>query len=79
MVTAQFQNGLSDSPATGVTSAGAMQHFNESCKKTLTMLTKHTTPIIKPPAAKVKRRPVRCMCQVNIYNVHETPSATVKI
>jgi len=30
----------------------------------------HTT-VIKPPAAKIKRRPVQCMRQVNAYNAHD--------
>ena len=31
----------------------------------------HTIPYRKPPAAKIKRRPVRCMRQENIYKPHD--------
>jgi len=33
--------------------------------------------VIKPPAAKIKRRPVHCMPQVNAYNVHDAGGVLV--
>jgi len=37
------------------------------------MLAMHTTltMVIRPAAAKIKRRRVRCMCRVNTYNAHD--------
>jgi len=39
-----------------------------SCEKTL-------TTVIKPLTVKIKRRPVRCMSQVVVYNRHDADSS----
>ena len=44
--------------------------YGKGYAKTLTTHTMLTT-VIKPPAAKIKRRPVRCVHQVNAHNTHD--------